>query len=53
MLLIFCASCLGFLRYNFHPAKIFLGDTGSMFIGLFFAYISMTQISASVTFVSL
>ena len=30
-------SLLGFLRYNFHPAKIFLGDTGSMLIGFFIA----------------
>ena len=27
-------ACLGFLRYNFHPATVFLGDTGSMFLGL-------------------
>jgi len=26
-------SASGFLLYNFHPAKIFLGDTGSMFLG--------------------
>ena len=26
-------SCLGFIRYNFYPAKIFLGDAGSNFIG--------------------
>ena len=26
-------ACVGFLRFNFHPAKIFMGDTGSMFIG--------------------
>ncbi|MFH1305483.1 MAG: MraY family glycosyltransferase [Candidatus Omnitrophota bacterium] len=26
-------ACLGFLRYNFPPAKIFMGDTGSMFLG--------------------
>ncbi len=25
--------CLGFLRYNHHPAQVFMGDTGSMFIG--------------------
>ena len=31
----FClaACCLGFLRYNMHPARIFMGDTGSMFLG--------------------
>jgi UDP-GlcNAc:undecaprenyl-phosphate GlcNAc-1-phosphate transferase len=27
-------SLLGFLRYNFVPARIYLGDTGSLFIGL-------------------
>jgi phospho-N-acetylmuramoyl-pentapeptide-transferase len=26
-------ACLGFLRYNYHPAKVIMGDTGSMFIG--------------------
>jgi UDP-GlcNAc:undecaprenyl-phosphate GlcNAc-1-phosphate transferase len=26
-------ACLGFLKYNFFPAKIFMGDTGSMFLG--------------------
>ncbi len=26
-------SCLGFLIYNFYPAKIFMGDTGSLFLG--------------------
>lgn len=26
-------SCLGFLWFNFHPAKIFMGDTGAMFLG--------------------
>ena len=26
-------STLGFLVYNFHPAKIFMGDTGSLFLG--------------------
>ena len=28
-----CGACLGFLHFNRHPAKIFMGDTGSMFIG--------------------
>lgn len=26
-------ACLGFLLYNFHPASIFMGDSGSLFIG--------------------
>ena len=45
LLLTFCASCLGFLVFNFSPAKIFMGDTGSMFLGLFFATTSMDQCS--------
>ncbi|MFB3079818.1 MAG: MraY family glycosyltransferase, partial [Lysobacterales bacterium] len=31
---VFTGSLLGFLRFNFPPAKIFLGDAGSMLIGL-------------------
>lgn len=32
------AGCaLGFLKYNFNPAQIFMGDTGSLFLGLMFA----------------
>ncbi len=27
-------SCLGFVRYNFAPARIYMGDTGSMFLGM-------------------
>lgn len=33
--------CLGFLKYNFNPAKIFMGDTGSLFIGMIFAIASV------------
>ena len=31
--LIFSGACLGFLIFNFHPAKIFLGDGGSLLLG--------------------
>lgn len=34
-------ALLGFLRFNFNPAKIFLGDTGSMFIGFFIASVAL------------
>ena len=34
------AAC-GFLRYNFNPAKIFMGDTGSMLLGYTMAVISV------------
>jgi UDP-GlcNAc:undecaprenyl-phosphate/decaprenyl-phosphate GlcNAc-1-phosphate transferase len=31
-------ACLGFLPHNSHPAKIFMGDTGSMLLGMLLAY---------------
>ncbi len=34
-------STLGFLRYNFNPAQIFMGDCGSMFIGFILATITL------------
>jgi UDP-GlcNAc:undecaprenyl-phosphate GlcNAc-1-phosphate transferase len=34
-------GALGFLPYNFNPARIFLGDTGSLFIGYVFATVSL------------
>ena len=40
-LAIFCfaivGACIGFLRFNFHPAKVFMGDTGSLALGGAFA----------------
>ncbi len=34
-------SALGFLQHNFNPAKIFMGDTGSMFLGYMLAAVSV------------
>ena len=34
-------SCLGFLPYNFNPASIFMGDTGSTFLGFMLSVISV------------
>lgn len=34
-------SAFGFLHYNFNPAKIFMGDTGSMFLGYILAGVSI------------
>lgn len=34
-------AALGFLYYNFHPAKVFLGDTGSMFCGFCLAAMAL------------
>jgi UDP-GlcNAc:undecaprenyl-phosphate GlcNAc-1-phosphate transferase len=37
ILAITVGACVGFLPYNLHPAKIFMGDSGSMLLGLLFA----------------
>ena len=34
-------SLIGFLKYNFHPARIYMGDTGSMFIGFMISALAM------------
>lgn len=34
-------SAMGFLQHNFNPAKIFMGDTGSMFLGYMLAAVSV------------
>lgn len=39
--LIMVGSCLGFLVYNFAPASIFMGDTGSMFLGYIISIIAL------------
>ncbi len=46
-------AAVGFLRYNFHPAKIFMGDTGSMFLGFMIAGISVTGAVKSVVAIAL
>jgi len=38
---ILIGSTLGFLKYNFHPAKIFMGDTGALFLGFMIAVLSL------------
>ena len=52
-MLVLAGACLGFLRYNFYPARIFLGDTGSTFLGLIFAVIGLSTIDHAVTATSL
>ncbi|WP_342553061.1 MraY family glycosyltransferase [Paenibacillus sp. FSL R7-0652] len=41
MCLVLLGSIIGFLFFNFHPAKIFMGDTGSLFLGFSLAMLSM------------
>ena len=52
-IVIFClvASIIGFLPYNFYPAKIYLGDTGALFLGFMMAVLSLQGLK-NVTFVS-
>lgn len=52
-MLILAGTCFGFLRYSFHPARIFLGDTGSTFLGLIFAITGLSTIDRAVTATSL
>ncbi|GEO64894.1 undecaprenyl-phosphate alpha-N-acetylglucosaminyl 1-phosphate transferase [Companilactobacillus nantensis] len=46
------AALVGFLPHNFHPASIFLGDTGSLFIGFMMAVFSLKGLK-NVTFITL
>jgi UDP-N-acetylmuramyl pentapeptide phosphotransferase/UDP-N-acetylglucosamine-1-phosphate transferase len=46
-------ACLAFLRYNFHPATIFLGDTGSMFLGFTLGVISLQTFTKSTFILSM
>jgi len=46
-------ACLAFLRYNFHPATIFLGDTGSMFLGLVLGVVSLQSFTKNTFFLSM
>lgn len=45
MLSAFAAALVGFLVYNSHPASIFMGDSGSMFIGFFLASSALIHLS--------
>src|SRR6266446_6116343 len=45
MLMIFAGALLGFLVYNSNPASIFMGDSGSMFVGFFLASAALVNVS--------
>lgn len=46
-------SCLGFLPYNFNPASIFMGDTGSTFLGFTLGVTSILGLLKSYTLVTI
>jgi UDP-GlcNAc:undecaprenyl-phosphate GlcNAc-1-phosphate transferase len=39
--IVICGALAGFLRYNFNPASIFLGDSGALFVGFLLASLSL------------
>jgi len=49
----FIGACLGFLRYNFNPASIFLGDTGSMFLGFTLGVVSLQTFNKNTFLISM
>lgn len=49
---IMLGACLGFLIFNFNPAKVFMGETGSMFLGFMIAVVCLVGFKA-VTLTSL
>lgn len=46
-------ACLGFLPFNFNPAKIFMGDTGALFLGYMLAVISIEGVMKSVATIAI
>jgi UDP-GlcNAc:undecaprenyl-phosphate GlcNAc-1-phosphate transferase len=51
MMTLLAGALLGFLRWNFHPARVFLGDTGSMGLGMYLALCSLYSAQKSPTIV--
>jgi UDP-GlcNAc:undecaprenyl-phosphate/decaprenyl-phosphate GlcNAc-1-phosphate transferase len=50
---IVCGATLGFLRHNFFPARIFMGDSGALLLGFLLAGISVEGLLKTATLVSL
>jgi UDP-GlcNAc:undecaprenyl-phosphate GlcNAc-1-phosphate transferase len=50
--LVLCGALAGFLRYNFNPASIFLGDSGSLFVGFLLASLSVVGAQKATTAVA-
>ncbi len=53
MSILLVGACLGFLRYNFYPAKVFMGDSGSQVLGFLLAMISLQGTLKSTTLATL
>ncbi len=51
--LILAGSALGFLKHNFNPARIFMGDSGSMFLGFMLGAITVQGVMKSIVAIAL
>lgn len=51
--IVFVGSILGFLKWNFHPATLFMGDCGSLFLGFVLAVFSLMGLSEGATLIAL
>lgn len=51
-LLAVAGGTCGFLPFNFHPAKIFMGDCGSLFLGFMLASVSVMSLTKSATVIA-
>ena len=50
--IVLAGAILGFLRFNFHPASIFLGDSGSLFIGFMLSALALAGSQKAPTMVA-
>jgi UDP-GlcNAc:undecaprenyl-phosphate GlcNAc-1-phosphate transferase len=50
--IVLCGALAGFLRYNFNPASIFLGDSGALFVGFTLAALSVLGVQKATTAVA-
>lgn len=53
MAAVLAGACIGFLPHNFNPATIFMGDTGSTFLGFMLAVLSVQGLTKSYTLITL
>lgn len=49
---ILAGSCLGFLPYNFNPARIFMGDTGALLLGFVLSFLTIEGVMKSVAIIA-
>ena len=52
MMAALAGGCIGFMPYNMNPAKIFMGDTGSTFLGFILAVVSIQGLFKFYTIIS-